>query len=94
MSTRASPITQRVPERYNPDGTVVGEPEVRVRCADCHAQAWIRVSEVERARCPGCHDAFEAEFRPALTAIDGGAAEASGQLQLPVLELIDGAVSR
>jgi hypothetical protein len=86
--SRSTPVVGSVPERHNPDGTFVGEPEVRVRCADCHAPAWIRVSEVEKARCPACHDAFEAQYRPELTAVDGDGEPA--ELLPPVLELIPG----
>jgi hypothetical protein len=75
--SRSTPVVGSVPERHNPDGTFVGEPEVRVRCADCHAPAWIRVSEVEKAR-----------YRPELTAVDGDGEPA--ELLPPVLELIPG----
>ena len=91
MSTRASPSTGTDLDVHYRDGTVVGEPEVRVRCADCHTPAWIRVSEVETARCPACREAWRQQFQPALEAIDGDS-EAAEQLSLPVLTLIDGQV--
>jgi hypothetical protein len=87
---KTEPIRQNVPDDYErPDGTSIGEPEVRVRCADCHGVAWVRISEVETARCVACRR----KFRPELRAIDGdGDGETAEQLHLPVLELIDGEV--